>query len=125
MPCGAPETAIEHFARAMRLSPLDSHIIGMQAGTAFAHMLAGRYDEASCWAEKAMWAQNYVTPLRIAVASHALAGRLADAKKVLTRLRELDPGASIANFCERAPLRRREDRERLESGLRRAGMPEN
>jgi hypothetical protein len=59
----------------MRLSPLDLHIIGMQAGTAFAHMLAGRYDEASSWAEKAMWAQNYLTPLRIAVASHALAER--------------------------------------------------
>jgi hypothetical protein len=40
-------------------------------------------------------------------------------------LLELDPAASIANFQERAPLRRREDLERLESGLRRAGMPEN
>jgi TolB-like protein/Flp pilus assembly protein TadD len=122
---GEPETAIEHFARAMRLSPLDPHIIGMQAGTAFAHMLAGRYDEASSWAEKAMWAQNYLTPLRIAVASHALAGRLTEAKKALARLQELDPAASIANFTERAPLRRREDLETLESGLRRAGMPEN
>jgi TolB-like protein len=122
---GEPETAIEHFARAMRLSPLDPHIIAMQAGTAFAHMLAGRYEEASSWAEKAMWAQNYLTPLRIAVASHALAGRLTEAKKALARLQELDPAASIANFTERAPLRRREDLERLESGLRRAGMPEN
>jgi hypothetical protein len=38
-------------------------------------------DGASCWAEKAMWARNYLTPLRISVASHALAGRLAEAKK--------------------------------------------
>jgi TolB-like protein len=122
---GEPEAAIEHFARAMRLSPLDPHLVAMQAGTAFAHMLAGRYDEASSWAEKAMWAQNYLTPLRIAVASHALAGRLTEAKKTLARLLELDPAASIVNFQERAPLRRREDVERLESGLRRAGMPEN
>ena len=97
----------------------------MHAGTAFAHMLAGRYDEASSWAEKAMWAQNYLTPLRFAVASHALAGRLTEATKVLARLRELDPAASIANFVERAPLRRPDDIERLESGLRRAGMSEN
>ena len=109
----------------MRLSPLDPHIIGMQAGTAFAHMLAGRYNEASYWAERAMWAQNYVTPLRIAVASHALAGRLAEAQKALVRLRELDPAACIASFPERAALRRAEDIETLESGLRRAGMPEN
>jgi TolB-like protein len=122
---GEPETAIGHFARAMRLSPLDPHIIAMQAGTAFAHLLAGRYDEASSWAEKAMWAQNYLTPLRISVASHALAGRLTDAKQALARLQELDPSASIANFTERAPLRRHEDLERLESGLRLAGMPES
>jgi TolB-like protein/Flp pilus assembly protein TadD len=122
---GEPEAAIEHFARAMRLSPLDPHTIAMQAGTAFAHMFAGRYDEASAWAEKAMWAQNYLTPLRVAVASHALAGRIAEAKRTLARLLELDPAASIANFPERAPLRRREDLVRLERGLRRAGMPEN
>jgi hypothetical protein len=66
-----------------------------------------------------------LNPLRIAVASHALAVRLTEAKKALARLQELDPATSIANFNERAPLRRREDLERLESGLRRAGMPEN
>src|SRR5258708_23371876 len=44
--------------------------------------------------------------LRIAVASHALAGRLTQARKSLSRLRELDPAACIANFAERAPLPR-------------------
>ena len=124
---GEPEAAIEHFAHAMRLSPLDPQIITMQAGTAFAHLLAGRYDEASSWAEKAMWAQNnYSTPVRIAIVSHALAGRAAEAKKALACLLELDPAARIANFKEWAPpLRRPEDLEKLESGLRRAGMPEN
>jgi tetratricopeptide (TPR) repeat protein len=34
---GEPEIAIEHFARAMRLSPLDPQMIAMQAGTSFAH----------------------------------------------------------------------------------------
>ncbi len=123
---GAPETAIAHFARAMRLSPLDPQMITMQAGTAFAHMLAGRYDEASCWAEKAMWAQNnYMPPIRIAVASLALAGRVAEAKKALDRLLELDPAASIANVKEWQPLHRPEHLEMLKSGLRRAGLPES
>ena len=59
---GEIDTAINHFAHAMRLSPLDPHSIGMQAGTAFAHFLAGRYDEASFWVQRALWEQtNYLT----------------------------------------------------------------
>jgi TolB-like protein/Tfp pilus assembly protein PilF len=50
---GEPDAAIEHFARAMRLSPLDPEIYRMQAGTALAHLFAGRFDTASSWAEKA------------------------------------------------------------------------
>jgi len=121
---GESETAVEHFARAMRLSPLDPQIIRVQAGTALAHLLAGRYDEASYWAEKAMWAQNYLTPRGVAVVSHALAGRVTEAKRALARLLELDPTARIANVKEWAPLHRREDLETLERGLRLAGLPE-
>ena len=50
---GEPDGAIEHFARAMRLSPLDPEMYRMQAGTALAHLFAGRFDTASSWAEKA------------------------------------------------------------------------
>jgi tetratricopeptide (TPR) repeat protein len=42
---GEPETALERFARAMRLSPLDPRLTGMRGGTAFAHFHLGRYDE--------------------------------------------------------------------------------
>jgi hypothetical protein len=97
----------------------------MQAGTGFAHFLAGRYDEATCWADKALWAQtNYVTPIRIAAASSALAGRLAEARKAMARLRELDPAMRVVNVKEWAPLRRPDDLARLEDGLRKAGLPE-
>jgi hypothetical protein len=72
-----------------------------------------------------MWAQtNYITPIRIAAASNALAGRLAEAQKAMARLRELDPAMRIANVKEWGPLRRPEDLARLEEGLRKAGLPE-
>jgi tetratricopeptide (TPR) repeat protein len=123
--CGEPETAIAHFARAMRLSPLDPQLVAMQAGTAFAHMLAGRYDEASAWANKAVWAHtNFLTPLRIAAASHALAGRMEEARNTMARLREFDSAWRIATVKVWAPLRRPEDLARLEEGLRLAGLPE-
>jgi adenylate cyclase len=51
---GELDLSIEHHARAMRLSPLDPILYNMLVGTAFAHFLAGRYDEASAWANKAL-----------------------------------------------------------------------
>src|SRR5258707_9972628 len=39
---GEPEAAIERFARAMRLSPLDPFVTGMRTGTSYAHFLLGR-----------------------------------------------------------------------------------
>ena len=50
---GDPEGAIAHFTQAMRLSPLDPEIYRMQVGMAVAHLFAGRFDEASSWAETA------------------------------------------------------------------------
>ena len=122
---GESDVAIKHFAHAMRLSPLDPHSIGFQAGTAFAHFLAGRYDEALLWAGKAMWeTTNYLTTLVIAAASNALAGRPAEAQKTMARLRELYPTLRVSNVKDWATFRRPEDQARLEEGLRRAGLPE-
>jgi tetratricopeptide (TPR) repeat protein len=122
---GESDLAIDHFAQGMRLSPLDPHMIGMQSGTAFAHFIAGRYDEAAFWAEKAMWERtNYLTTLCIAAASNAMAGRLAEARKSVTRLRELDPVMRVSNMKNWAPFRRPEHLEVMEDGLRRSGLPE-
>jgi adenylate cyclase len=122
---GEPDLAVEQLARAMRLSPLDPHIVRMQAATALAHFIAGRYDMASSWAGTALRAQpdNY-TALRIAAASNALAGRLVQAQKALARLRQLDPALRVSNLRDvRGPFRRPEDIARYEEGLRTAGLP--
>ena len=122
---GEPDIAIDHFAQGMRLSPLDPNIIGMQGGTAFAHFIAGRYDEASSWAQKGLWQQaNYLTLLIIATASHALAGRLAEAGQALAPLRDLNPALRVSNIKDWAPFNRPEDLARLEDGLRKAGLPD-
>jgi len=65
-----------------------------------------------------------MTPIRIAAASHALAGRLAKAQEAMARLRELDPATRAANVKEWIQLRQPEDLARLEDGLRKAGLPE-
>jgi tetratricopeptide (TPR) repeat protein len=121
---GETDVAISHFARAMRLSPLDPHTIAMQAGTAFAYFVDGRYDEASSWAQKALWEQtNYLTTLLIAAASDALAGRSADAQKSMFRLLELHPSLHLADIKDWAAFRRPADLAKFEGALRKAGLP--
>jgi TolB-like protein len=122
---GELDLAIEHHARGLRLSPLDPLIYNMQVGTAFAHFLAGRYDEASSWANRALREQpNYPAANRILAASRALAGELSGAREAIARLRELDPTLRVSNLSEVYPLRRPEDLAKVADGLRLAGLPE-
>jgi adenylate cyclase len=123
---GEPETAIERFARAMRLSPLDPWLMGMRAGTAYAHFFLGRYDEAASWAAMALQDNpDYQPGLRIAAASNAMAGRPEQAHKAVARLRQLNPALRVSNLKDVVgPFRRAEDLARYGEGLRQAGLPE-
>ncbi len=76
----------------MRLSPLDPLMAAAEYGIAFAHFFAGRYEEASSWAEKAVRElRDHHGALRLLAASRALAGRLDGAQEVMSHLREM-PG---------------------------------
>jgi TolB-like protein/class 3 adenylate cyclase len=123
---GEPEAAIERFARAMRLSPLDPFVTGMRTGTAYAHFLLGRFDEAVLWAAMALQDKPDFQPgLRIAAASNAMAGRPEQAHKAMARLRQLNPALRVSNLKDvLSPYRRAEDLSRYQEGLRRAGLPE-
>jgi tetratricopeptide (TPR) repeat protein len=123
---GEPEAAIERFARAMRLSPLDPQVTGMRIGTAHAHFFLGHYDEAASWAARALQDNPDFQPgLRIAAASNAIAGRLEQAHKAVARLRQLNPTLRVSTLKDVVgPYRRPEDLSRFEEGLRKAGLPE-
>jgi TolB-like protein len=123
---GEPEPAIERFARALRLSPLDPWVAGMRGGTAAAHFFLGRYDEAASWAAMALQDNSNFQPgLRIAAASNAMAGRPEQAHKAVARLRQLNPALRVSTLKDLVgPFRRAENLSRLEEGLRRAGLPE-
>ena len=101
---GEPDAAITQLSRAMRLSPLDPLSVRALAGMAFAHFVAGRYDDASFWAEKALRErQNYLPAIRDLAAAHALAGRLPEAQKALARFREVDPAMRSLGYQRLAP----------------------
>jgi len=90
-----------------------------------AHFFAGRYDEASSWAEKGLRERpNWAGAARGAAASHALAGRLDQAHKAIARLREIDPTFRVSDLRRGFPFRCLEHIARFEEGLRKAGLSE-
>ena len=122
---GQPEDAIERVGRAMRLSPFDPFNFLAQGAIAVSHFIAGRYDEASSWAQKAVREQpNFAPALRIFAASCAMAGRLEEAQKAMIGVRQLDPALRISDVRQVTPIRRPEDLARYEEGLRKAGLPD-
>jgi tetratricopeptide (TPR) repeat protein len=122
---GEPEIAIEHAARAMRLSPQDPQMFAMHTAAALGHFFSGRYQEALSSAEAAMREQSkFLLAACVAAASGALAGKSVEAEKAMSRVREINPGLRIANVRDLIPIRRKEDFERWAEGLAKAGLPE-
>ena len=121
---GEPKLAIDRFARALRLSPLDPRLPA--SGTAHAHFFLGHYDEAASWAAMALQDNpDFQGGLRIYAASNAMAGQAEQAHKAVARLRQLNPTLRVSSLKDTVgPYRRAEDLTRYEGGLRRAGLPE-
>jgi adenylate cyclase len=123
---GEPKLAIDHYARAMRLSPLGRWLVDIQSGIAHAHFFLGRYDEASSWAAMAMQDNpDFQAGVRISAAINAMAGRPEEAHETVVRLQRLNPTLRVSTLKHvLGPYRRAEDVARYEEGLRRAGLPE-
>jgi TolB-like protein/tetratricopeptide (TPR) repeat protein len=122
---GEPEVAIEHLARALRLSPQDPHAFNMKSATAVAHFVAGRYAEALSWAEAALSERpDHSSAIRVFAASCAVIGLSERAARAMTRLRELDPALRLSNLKHIYPLLKPEQFASLAEGLRKAGLPE-
>jgi adenylate cyclase len=122
---GDTRVAIEHLARALRLSPHDPHAFNMRSATAVAHFIAGRYAEALSWAESALLERpDHSSALRVFAASCGMLGLSERGAKAMTRLRELDPRLRLSNLRDIIPLRKPEHFASLAEGLRKAGLPE-
>src|SRR5262245_3932579 len=123
---GEPDRAVEHFAHAMRLNPIDPALFAMQGGIAHAHFFAGRYDEAVSWAKMALRElPDSHAALRIGAASCALAGRDEEAKRLVARWLEIDPARRVSNLQNvLGPYRQPEHLAKYVDALRKADLPE-
>jgi adenylate cyclase len=117
--------AIEHADRAMRLSPLDPFLVGMQTAIAFAHFCAARYDQSEAWATRAVKEQPTFAPaLRVLAASSASLGRMDEAKKALARLGETGPAVHIFGLATHLQFREPKYFADYAAALRKAGLPD-
>lgn len=119
-----PETAIDHFERSLRLSPFDPISFNGIMGIGCAHFIAGRYDLAVQWQEKALMESPTSTwILRTLVPSYSLSGRIDKAREGVRDLLQSYPGMTITDIV-RALVFSQNVQERIAEGLRVAGLPE-
>ena len=122
---GHHEAGIEQLARVLRLNPLDPGIYAPEGMMAQALLMLGRFDEALKWTTKALARQsNWMPALRASAVANAFAGNIDEARKMVARIRQLDPAMGVSNFTDFTRFRRPEDVARWIEGLRLAGLPE-
>ena len=119
-----PQPAIEALQRAMRLSPLDPLGYMFKAALAFAHTVAGRYEEALEWVDQSLREQEKFVPsirYRAALCGHL--GRVEEGREWLRRLLDVRPGLTIARYLREATYQPPEIRAIFADGFRKAGLP--
>ena len=121
-----PGPSIEAYQHAMRLSPLDPLGYLFTCGLAFAHTIAGQYEEALLWADRSLREMpRYRAAINLKVILYALLGRMDEARQWLGRLREIVYGLTIAKYKEfLGPILAPEILALYLEALRKAGLPE-
>lgn len=118
-------TAIDHFNRAVRLSPLDPEMGYFMSGLSLAHLIAGDHERALGYAHRAVQEMP-----RLAVGHRCLImglvhlDRIEEARRAMRSMLDLHPGQSIARWRAVVPYRDEAFVARFMDALRRAGMPE-
>jgi TolB-like protein len=122
---GRAAEAIESIDHAVRLSPRDIFWDEFRLYYAFAHFQAGRYADAAAAAEAAVRKRpGHAVPWIIATAAHALDGATERAGELASQVMTLVPTISVQELEDHFLFPRVEDRRRLATGLRSAGLPE-
>jgi len=124
---GDTELAIAHLERAARLSPLDASAYLCSLGFVSAHFMAGRYEEASAWCDKALHeAPDHPSALRMKAAACGLLGRLDDGRVWVERLLAVNPDTTVSRLRLHYGVFMKKPGclEAFLEGLRKVGLPE-
>jgi tetratricopeptide (TPR) repeat protein len=118
-------SALGHFERFRRLSPLDPMGYMADIGIGAVHLVDGRYDDAITWIRKGLSQQpDAAWALRQLVTAYALAGRMDEARDACSALRKSHPGITLTKVRETLNFGN-DTMARVISGLRDAGLPDD
>jgi adenylate cyclase len=119
---GRCDEAIPELDLAIRMDPNDPQNAFFNTGLSGAHYLCGRFVEAIGFGRKVVQQRpGFAAGHRILCASLAQAGHLGEAKAVLARLKQLQPGLSIAWIEQNVPYTPGPMAQFVE-GMRKAGL---
>jgi adenylate cyclase len=121
-----PTAAIEHFERAIRLSPLDPEMADFFVGFSIAYSMAGRHEEALEFAKNALHEMpNWAVGHRQAITVLSSLGRREEAAAAALRFRQAAPAAArvFADHWRRLYGDQGYAETRIRA-LREAGLPE-
>jgi tetratricopeptide (TPR) repeat protein len=123
---GQSDAAVADFDLAMRLSPRDPFNYNAMMGLAIAHHNGGRHAEAAEWADKALRAfpPSFFVGMTQALLCYVGAGRLEDARRVMSECLRLIPSWSRSTAFAPPWFRSAELRSELMDAFIRAGLPE-
>jgi TolB-like protein/Flp pilus assembly protein TadD len=122
---GNPARAFELLQRAERLSPRDPRAWYMASAAAFAHFVAGQFEEAVRCAERAL-AHNprFTRTLRVLAASLARLGRMDSAAQVMREVLKIEPHLTLTKLRWRLRHMDESVLNQFSAALRLAGLPE-
>ncbi len=122
---GRPLVAIEHFHRAMRLSPVDPEKGIALSGIGMSYLMLERYEEALAWGERALREMpNYGSSHRVVIGALVGLNRLDEAQSAARRLMEAFPTFTLTLQRQINPWRDKVFAERYVEALGVAGVPE-
>jgi adenylate cyclase len=122
---GDDAIAVEHGNRALRLSPFDPWLYLPYVGLAYAHFAAGRFEETVAAASLASQSNpRFTVPLILHAAALGSLNRTEEAKAVVQRLLELQPGLTVATAILSPQYVNPEHIAALANALRRAELRE-
>jgi len=121
---GRSDDAIANQEIAIRSNPLDPSIFFRFSGLALAHYMAGRYEIAIEWAERAIHRMpRWYFAHFVLAASHVALERYELASIAVKSSRDALPGLCIPDL-DRVPLKETAKMDEFRNRLRKAGFPE-